>query len=116
MHYGKKILEFMVGNFKIYTGFGNYKQAEEFAQKTNGELTEIVYHDGKIEPEFSDKAKLVEKKMPFNVELSKDYTVFYSNDEFFEKYKIVPLKLSKSSGSFISFSKEFLYRFSSSFY
>ena len=34
MHYGKKILEFMVGNFKIYTGFGNYKQAEEFAQKT----------------------------------------------------------------------------------
>ena len=33
MHYGKKILEFMVGNFKIYTGFGNYKQAEEFAQK-----------------------------------------------------------------------------------
>ena len=30
----------------------------------------------KIEPEFSDKAKLVEKKMPFNVELSKDYTVF----------------------------------------
>ena len=33
MHYGKKILEFMVGNFKIYTGFGNYKQAEEFAKK-----------------------------------------------------------------------------------
>ena len=24
--------------------------------------------------------------MPFNVELSQDYTVFYSNDEFFEKY------------------------------
>ena len=86
MNYGKKIFEYIVGNFKIYTGFGNYKQAEEFAQKTNGELTEIVYHDGKIEPEFSDKAKLVEKKMPFNVELSKDYTVFYSNDEFFEKY------------------------------
>ena len=32
----------MVGNFKIYTSFGNYKQAEEFCPKTNGELTQIV--------------------------------------------------------------------------
>ena len=45
MHYGKKILEYIVGNFKIYTGFGNYKQAEEFAQKTNGELTVNEYRD-----------------------------------------------------------------------
>ena len=45
----------MVGNFKIYTGFGNYKQSRRVCPKTNGELTEIVYHDGKIEPEFSDK-------------------------------------------------------------
>ena len=57
--------------------FWKLQTSRRVCPKTNGELTEIVYHDGKIEPEFSDKAKLVEKKMPFNVELSKDYTVLF---------------------------------------
>lgn len=86
MKYGRKLIEYMLGNFKIYTGFINFSQAEEFAREHKGELTEIVYHNGKGAPELSDKAKLVENKMPYNVELSKDYTVFYSNDEFFMEY------------------------------
>ena len=40
----------MVGNFKIYTGFWKLQTNRRVCPKTNGELTEIVYHDGKIEP------------------------------------------------------------------
>jgi hypothetical protein len=82
MKYGRKLIEYMLGNFKIYTGFINFSQAEEFAREHKGELTEIVYHNGEGAPELSDKAKLVENKMPYNVELSKIILFFILTTSF----------------------------------
>lgn len=70
----------------LYTGFSDFDDAENYAQTENGELVEVAFKDGNDNPQVSDEAGLLEKKLHYAVKAGPEYKFIHSSDEAFKQY------------------------------
>lgn len=82
----QKLNRYELENTIIYTGFSSYNDAEEYAQQKNGELVEVGFKDGNDNPEISNEAGLIDKKLHFFVDAGKEYKFIHSSDPGFKEY------------------------------
>lgn len=82
----QKLNRYELENTIIYTGFSSYNDAEEYAQQKNGELVEVGFKDGNDNPEISNEAGLIDKKLHFFVDAGKEYKFIHSSDPAFKEY------------------------------
>jgi hypothetical protein len=84
--YNQKLNRYVMNNQIVYTGFSSFKDAEEYARKKGGTLVEIVFRDGNDNPEITDEAGLIEKKLHYYVYAGDEYKFIHSSDPGFRKY------------------------------
>ncbi len=84
--YNQKLNRYVLNHQIVYTGFSSFKDAEECAHKKGGTLIEVVFRDGNDNPEITDEAGLVEKKLHYYVDAGAEYKFIHSSDPGFRKY------------------------------
>ncbi|MEA1851079.1 MULTISPECIES: hypothetical protein [Chryseobacterium] len=84
--FDQKLNRYELGDTIVYTGFSSYKDAEECAQKKNGELVEVGFKDGNDNPEIGNEANLLDKKLHYFVDAGDEYKFIHSSDPGFKKY------------------------------
>lgn len=84
--YDQKLNRYELSNTIVYTGFSSYKDAEEYAQKKNGELVEVGFKDGNDNPIIGDEAHLIDKKLHYFVDAGDEYKFIHSSDPGFKEY------------------------------
>jgi len=70
----------------LFTGFSNYADAEKYVQEKGGELVEVAFKDGNDNPQITDEAGLLDKKIHFYVDAGAEYKFIHSTDPGFRKY------------------------------
>ncbi len=84
--FNQKLNRYELDDKIVYTGFSSYKDAEECANKKNGELVEVGFKDGNDNPEICSEANLLEKKLHYFVDAGAEYKFIHSSDPGFRKY------------------------------
>ncbi|SIQ68906.1 hypothetical protein SAMN05880574_12113 [Chryseobacterium sp. RU37D] len=84
--FNQKLNRYILDNQIIYTGFSSFKDAEECASKKGGELVEVAFKDGNDNPDITNEAGLLEKKLHFYVDAGDEYKFIHSSDPGFRKY------------------------------
>lgn len=84
--YNQKLNRYVLNDQIIYTGFSSFNDAEECAHKKGGTLVEVVFRDGNDNPEITDEAGLIEKKLHYHVDAGEEYKFIHSSDPGFRKY------------------------------
>ncbi|MEC3875366.1 hypothetical protein [Chryseobacterium salviniae] len=84
--FDQKLNRYELDSTIVYTGFSSFKDAEEYAQQKNGELVEVGFKDGNDNPEISNEAGLIDKKLHFFVDAGKEYKFIHSSDPGFKEY------------------------------
>ncbi|WP_288434585.1 hypothetical protein [uncultured Chryseobacterium sp.] len=84
--YNQKLNRYVLNDQIVYTGFSSFKDAEECAQKKGGSLVEVVFRDGNDNPEITDEAGLIGKKLHYHVDAGDEYKFIHSSDPGFRKY------------------------------
>jgi hypothetical protein len=84
--YNQKLNRYVLNDQIVYTGFSSFNDAEECAHKKGGTLVEVVFRDGNDNPEITDEAGLIEKKLHYYVYAGDEYKFIHSSDPGFRKY------------------------------
>jgi hypothetical protein len=84
--YNQKLNRYVLTDKIVYTGFSSFKDAEACAQSKGGDLVEVAFKDGNDNPQFTDEAGLIEKKLHFYVDAGDEYKFIHSSDPGFKKY------------------------------
>ncbi|KMQ62913.1 hypothetical protein ACM39_17535 [Chryseobacterium sp. FH2] len=84
--FNQKLNRYVLNDQIIYTGFSSFNDAEECAQKKGGTLVEVGFKDGNDNPNISDEAGLIEKKLHYFVDAGEEYKFIHSSDPGFRKY------------------------------
>ena len=71
---------------QIVVGFSNFEEAENYAAQHLGDLVEVGFKDGNDNPQITNEASLVAKKMHFFVEAGPEYNFIHSADPSFRDY------------------------------
>jgi len=82
----KKLNKYEMENQTVYTGFSSFTDAEEQANKIGGKLVEVGFKDGNDNPQITDDAGLIEKKLHYFVDAGEEYKFIHSSDPGFRKY------------------------------
>lgn len=70
----------------VFTGFANFAEAENYVQNEGGKLIEVAFKDGNDNPQITDEAGLVEKKIHYYVYAGDEYKFIHSSDPGFKQY------------------------------
>jgi len=70
----------------VYTGFSNFKDAEAQSQNEGGTLVEVAFKDGNDNPQVTDEAGLIEKRLHYFVDAGPEYKFIHSTDPGFRQY------------------------------
>lgn len=84
--YNQKLNKYNLKDQIVYTGFSSYNDAEEHAKKLGGTLVEVGFKDGNDNPDITNEAGLIEKKLHFYVDAGAEYKFIHSSDPGFRKY------------------------------
>jgi hypothetical protein len=84
--YNQKLNRYDLNDRVIYTGFSSFRDAEECASKKGGTLVEVGFKDGNDNPQITDEAGLIEKKLHYYVYAGDEYKFIHSSDPGFRKY------------------------------
>ncbi|MCY0967580.1 hypothetical protein [Chryseobacterium wangxinyae] len=82
----QKLNKYEMENQTVYTGFSSFTDAEEHAQKIGGTLVEVGFKDGNDNPQITDDAGLIEKKLHYFVDAGEEYKFIHSSDPGFREY------------------------------
>lgn len=85
-YHSEKLVKYQINNQKIVVGFGTYKDAEEYAAQNSGDLVEVGFKDGNDNPQITNEASLVARKMHFFVEAGPEYRFIHFADPSFRDY------------------------------
>ncbi len=80
------LTKYQSGDEIIYTAFDSYQDAEDFAQRNNGELVEVAFTDGNDNPRISNEVGLIEKREHFFVDAGPGYRFLHSKSDGFEEF------------------------------
>lgn len=67
-------------------GFPTFEAAENYAAQNLGDLVEVGFKDGNDNPQITNEASLVSRKMHFFVEAGPEYKFIHSADPQFREY------------------------------
>jgi deferrochelatase/peroxidase EfeB len=97
----QKLNKYEMENQTVYTGFSSFNDAEEHANKIGGTLVEVGFKDGNDNPQITDDAGLIEKKLHYYVDAGDEYKFIHSSDPGFRKYadELQKIKASKDKTS-----------------
>jgi hypothetical protein len=84
--FNQKLNRYVLNDQIVYTGFSSFKDAEECAQKKEGNLVEVGFKDGNDNPEICQDAGLIDKKLHFFVDAGDEYKFIHSSNPGFRKY------------------------------
>ncbi|MDH6252624.1 deferrochelatase/peroxidase EfeB [Chryseobacterium sp. H1D6B] len=84
--HNRKLNRYVLNDQIVCTGFLSFKDAEECAQEKGGILVEVSFKDGNDNPQITDEAGLIEKKLHFYVYAGDEYKFIHSSDPGFRKY------------------------------
>jgi hypothetical protein len=84
--FNQKLNRYVLDDQIVYTGFSSFKDAEECAQKKEGNLVEVGFKDGNDNPEICQDAGLIDKKLHFFVYAGDEYKFIHSSNPGFRKY------------------------------
>ena len=81
-----KLVKYQMNDQDIFVGFPTYQDAENYAAKKLGELVEVGFKDGNDNPELTNEAALVSRKLHYFVEAGSEYQFIHSSDPQFKDY------------------------------
>lgn len=84
--FNQKLNRYVLNDQIVYTGFSSFKDAEGCAQKKGGTLVEVSFKDGNDNPQITEEAGLIEKKLHYYVDAGDEYKFIHSSDPGFKKY------------------------------
>ncbi|MDQ1095042.1 MULTISPECIES: hypothetical protein [Chryseobacterium] len=84
--YDQKLNKYDLEDQSIYTGFSSFDDAERYSQEKNGKLVEVSFKDGNDNPQITDEAHLIDKKLHYFVEAGDEYKFIHSSDPGFRDY------------------------------
>lgn len=84
--YNQKLNQYDLEDQSVLTGFSSFNEAEQCAQKKGGRLVEVGFKDGNDNPEITDEAGLIDKKLHYFVDAGEEYKFIHSSDPGFRKY------------------------------
>ncbi|AZA73253.1 MULTISPECIES: hypothetical protein [Chryseobacterium] len=82
----KKLNRYDLEDQTVFTGFANFAEAENYVQNEGGKLIEVAFKDGNDNPQITDEAGLVEKKIHYYVYAGDEYKFIHSSDPGFKQY------------------------------
>lgn len=82
----EKLVRYEMNNQEVMVGFAKFKDAQNYADKNGGKLVEIGFKDGNDNPQITEEAGLIEKKLHYFVEAGPEYQFIHSSDPGFRKY------------------------------
>ncbi|WP_315056534.1 hypothetical protein [Chryseobacterium indoltheticum] len=82
----KKLNRYDLEDQTVFTGFANFAEAENYLQNEGGKLIEVAFKDGNDNPQITDEAGLVEKKIHYYVYAGDEYKFIHSSDPGFKQY------------------------------
>ncbi len=82
----KKLNRYDLEDQTVFTGFANFAEAEDYVQNEGGKLIEVAFKDGNDNPQITDEAGLVEKKIHYYVYAGDEYKFIHSSDPGFKQY------------------------------
>lgn len=99
--FNQKLNKYDLTNITLVTGFSSFEDAKSYAEKNGGELVEIGFKDGNDNPQITNEAGLIEKKLYFFVNAGPEYKFIHSSDpgfrEYAEELQKIKASLNKSS-------------------
>lgn len=84
--FDQKLNTYDLPEFTLTSGFSSYDDALKYASEKGGTLVEIGFKDGNDNPQFTEKAGLIEKKLHFYVDAGPEYKFIHSSDPGFRDY------------------------------
>lgn len=84
--FNQKLNKYELDNFLLYTGFSSFENAKECAAEKGGEVVEVGFKDGNDNPQITNEAGLVEKKLHYFVNAGPEYKFIHSSDPGFREY------------------------------
>jgi hypothetical protein len=84
--FNQKLNRYVLDNQIVYTGFSSYEDAEQCAKKKGGVLVEVGFKDGNDNPDITNEAGLIDKKLHYYVNAGDEYKFIHSSDPGFRKY------------------------------
>lgn len=82
----EKLSKYTIGNSVIYIGFATFQDAENHVAENGGKLVEVGFKDGNDNPQITQEAGLIEKKLHYFVEAGSEYQFIHSSDPGFREY------------------------------
>ncbi|MDR6516288.1 hypothetical protein [Chryseobacterium camelliae] len=84
--YDQKLNKYELEDQAIYTGFSSFEDAERYSREKNGKLVEVSFKDGNDNPQITDEAQLIDKKLHYFVVAGDEYKFIHSSDPGFRDY------------------------------
>lgn len=85
-YHSEKLVRYEMNNQEVMVGFAKFKDAENYARENGGELVEIGFKDGNDNPQITNEAGLIDKKLHYFVEAGTEYQFIHSSDPGFRNY------------------------------
>lgn len=82
----EKLIKYEMDEKQIVVGFSNFEEAENYAAQHSGDLVEVGFKDGNDNPQITNEASLVARKMHFFVEAGPEYRFIHFADPSFRDY------------------------------
>ncbi|MGD1320487.1 hypothetical protein [Chryseobacterium sp. 2R14A] len=82
----RKLNRYDLEDQTVFTGFANFADAENYTQQEGGKLVEVAFKDGNDNPNITDEAGLIDKKLHYYVDAGGEYKFIHSTDPGFRKY------------------------------
>ncbi|KUJ51221.1 hypothetical protein [Chryseobacterium sp. JAH] len=82
----QKLNRYEMENKTVYTGFSSFSDAQEYGNRIGGTLVEVGFKDGNDNPQITDEAGLIERKLHYFVDAGDEYKFIHSSDPGFRKY------------------------------
>lgn len=82
----EKLVKYEMDEKQIVVGFSDFEEAENYAAQHLGDLVEVGFKDGNDNPQITNEASLVAKKMHFFVEAGPEYRFIHFADPSFRDY------------------------------
>lgn len=82
----EKLLKYKMSDQELTVGFAKFEDAENYVKEKGGKLVEVAFKDGNDNPQITNEAGLIEKKLHYFVEAGSEYQFIHSSDPGFRKY------------------------------
>lgn len=82
----EKLVKYQMGDQEVVVGFAAYKDAENYASQHSGAMVEVAFKDGNDNPELTNEAELISKRLHFFVDAGSEYKFIHSSDPGFRQY------------------------------